>query len=101
MPQSDNMIIKGIRRFLHKSHTPSKVSPQQAKAAGNSLFVDWKKVSVKTLVQGMNTELEHESTLRSLGVLEKDMLKAAARIALDHLAEDKQYYDKLKKKEAK
>jgi len=77
------------------------VSPAQAKQVGNSLFVDWHKVSVKTLTQGMNVELEHEATLRSLGVKDQDMFKAAARIALDHLAEDKAYYEKLKKLEGK
>lgn len=96
---SDNMIAKGIRNFFHKKSTPSKVSLQQAKVAGNSLFVDWKKVSVKTLAQGMNVELEHEETLAKLGVT--DILKAAASIALDHLAEDVHYYEKLKKVEAK
>ena len=99
MAQSNNLIIKGLRNFFHKKSTPTKVSLQQAKVVGNSLFVDWKKVSVKTLAQGMNVELEHEGTLVKLGVT--NILKAAAQIALDHLGEDKSYYDKLKKMEAK
>lgn len=101
MPQSNNLIIKGLRNLFHKSSTTTKVSPQQAKTIGNSLFVDWKKVSVKTLTQGMSVELEHTETLRSLGIPEKDILKTAAKIALDHLSEDSQYYDKLKKMEGK
>lgn len=77
------------------------ITKDQARQLGNELNVDWHKVSVKTLAQGMNIELEHEATLRSLGVKESDMLKASARIALDHISEDPNYYVKLKKIEGK
>ena len=100
-----NPVSKNNLRNLfswHKSSTPKgPVSPQMAKELGNKLFVDWKRVSPKTLAFGMNTELEHKDTLLSLGVKEQDIYKAVARIALDHLAEDKDYYVKLKKMEAK
>jgi hypothetical protein len=81
--------------------TKERVSPAVAKQIGNTLFVDWRKISPKALAYGMNIELEHESTLKSLGVKDQDMLKAVARIALDHFAEDKLYYEKLKKVEGK
>jgi len=87
--------------FTARPKTGGKVSPAHAKTIGNSLFVDWHKVSVKTLTQGMNIELEHKSTLQSLGVKEQDLFKAVARIALDHLNEDLKYYEKLKKMEGK
>ena len=90
-----------LRALFFPNKTKSSVSPQQAKAVGNKLFVDWKKISPKTLAQGMSIELEHKDTLVSLGVHENDMFKAVARIALDHLAEDGKYYSKLKKVEAK
>ena len=94
-----NNILKSL--FTYHKKTGSRVSDSQAKEVGNKLFVDWKKVSVKTLAAGMNVELEHKSTLTKLGVKDADILKAAARIALDHLAEDGAYYTKLKKMEAK
>ena len=90
-----------LRTLFFPNKTKSSVSPQQAKAVGDKLFVDWKKISPKTLAQGMSIELEHKDTLISLGVHENDMLKAVARIALDHLAEDGKYYSKLKKVERK
>ena len=93
---------ENLRAFFSKRRKlPSSVSPSQAKAVGDKLFVDWKKISPKILAQGMSIELEHKDTLVSLGVHENDMLKAVARIALDHLAEDGKYYTKLKKVEGK
>ena len=90
-----------LRALFFPNKTKSSVSPQQAKAIGDKLFVDWKKISPKILAQGMSIELEHKDTLVSLGVHENDMLKAVARIALDHLAETTKYYDRLKKVEGK
>ena len=93
---------ENLRAFFSKRRKlPSSVSSSQAKAIGDKLFVDWKKISPKTLAQGMSIELEHKDTLISLGVKDADMLKAVARIALDHLAEDGKYYTKLKKVEGK
>ena len=93
---------ENLRAFFSKHRkTSTSISPQQAKAIGDKLFVDWKKISSKTLAQGMSIELEHTDTLVSLGVHENDMFKAVARIALDHLAEDGKYYTKLKKVEGK
>ena len=90
-----------LRALFFPNKTTSSISPQQAKAIGDKLFVDWKKISPKTLAQGMSIELEHKDTLISLGVHENDMLKAVARIALDHLAETTKYYDRLRKVEGK
>ena len=93
---------ENLRAFFSKHRkTSASVSPQQAKAIGDKLFVDWKKISPKTLAQGMSIELEHKDTLISLGVKDADMLKAVARIALDHLAESPKYYERLRKVEAK
>ena len=90
-----------LRALFFPNKTKSSVSPQQAKAIGDKLFVDWKKISSKTLAQGMSIELEHKDTLVNLGVRDSDMLKAVARIALDHLAETPKYYERLKKVEGK
>ena len=97
-----NSMTQNLRAFFSKhKKLPSSVSPSQAKAIGDKLFVDWKKISPKILAQGMSIELEHKDTLVSLGVHENDMLKAVARIALDHLAETTKYYDRLRKVEGK
>ena len=87
--------------FFPTRQKKTSISPQQAKAIGDKLFVDWKKISPKTLAQGMSIELEHEGTLVRLGIKSDELLKAAAMIALDHLAEDGKYYSKLKKVEGK
>ena len=93
---------ENLRAFFSKRRKlPSSVSPSQAKAIGDKLFVDWKKISPKTLAHGMSIELEHEGTLVRLGIKSDELLKAAAMIALDHLAEDGKYYSKLKKVEGK
>ena len=93
---------ENLRAFFSKhKKTSTSISPQQAKAIGDKLFVDWKKISPKTLAQGMSIELEHEGTLVRLGIKSDELLKAAAMIALDHLAEDGKYYSKLKKVEGK
>lgn len=87
--------------FAKRKKLPSSVSSSQAKAVGDKLFVDWKKISPKTLAQGMSIELEHEGTLVRLGIKNDELLKASAMIALDHLAETPKYYDRLKKVESK
>jgi hypothetical protein len=90
-----------FKTFFFPNKKKASISLQQAKEVGNKLFVDWKRVSPKTLAQGMSIELEHKDTLISLGVKDADMLKAVARIALDHLSETPHYYSKLKKVEGK
>jgi hypothetical protein len=90
-----------LKAFFFPNKKKASISLQQAKEVGNKLFVDWKRVSPKTLAQGMNIELEHEGTLVRLGIKSDELLKAAAMIALDHLNESKDYYSKLKKVERK
>ena len=89
-----------IRALVHHSSTP-RITKEQAKALGNELHVDWKQVDLRELRRGIEVELEHKGTLEKLGVREDDILKAATRIALDHLSEDGKYYSKLKKVEGK
>jgi hypothetical protein len=90
-----------LKAFFFPNKKKASISLQQAKEVGNKLFVDWKRVSPKTLAEATNVELEHESTLVKLGVKGDELIKAAAMIALDHLAEDIHYYLKLKKVEGK
>ena len=90
-----------LKSFFFPNKNKTVISASQAKEVGNKLFVDWKKISPKTLAQGMSIELEHKDTLISLGVKEGDLLRAVARIALDHLSETPHYYSKLKKVERK
>ena len=69
-----------------------RVEPLQAKQIGHLLHVDFNKVGLNEFMTGMNKELEHYDTLRRLGIAQKDALKAAGMITLDHLNEDPLYY---------
>lgn len=59
-----------------------------------------KKYGKKELVDGVNTEMEHQSNKEKLNVVGKSVEKTL-QIALAHLEEDPNYYKKLSKMEKK
>ena len=67
----------------------TRVTPEQAKEVGDRLGVDWDTIDLQEFTEGLGEEHEHADTV------EGD-LDTMARIALDHLKEDPQYYTKLK-----
>ena len=73
------------------------------KKIGNDFGVNWEVVSPKTLQKGMIVELEHglkRGVVPSKTNLTDDNLYSTAMIALAHLAEFPDYYERLEKLEA-
>lgn len=54
-------------------------------------------VLLKKLKQGSTIEMEHKNTIEKIKSSNVDTLQAAKLIAADHIAEDKNYYEKLQK----
>lgn len=71
-------------------------STSKAKALGDSLGVDWTKVSFKQFTMGLDVESEHNHGDK-LDVVKSD--KDLAKIVLAHLKEVPNYYTKLKQVE--
>ena len=69
-----------------------KISREQARKIGNWMKIDWKKVDFRQFWLGINVELEHAKTVNR-------HLPTIARIALDHIEEIPDYYDRLIKME--
>lgn len=69
-------------------------SNEQAKELGEKLGVDWSKWDVDQLRRGMDVELEHGSIDSNTNVSNDDPL-TTAKIALAHLNEIPDYYDRL------
>lgn len=73
---------------------------EDARAIGDRLGVDWARVSLDQLEKGMRVEMEeHGSGHPDTDVIGSDPVKAA-KIALAHLREIPDYYDRLKDMEA-
>ena len=73
-----------------KSH----FSNEQAKELGEKLGVDWSEWDVDQFRRGMDVELEHGSVDSNTNVSNDDPL-TTAKIALAHLNEIPDYYDRL------
>ena len=76
------------------------VSEEEAKTIGDELGVDWENISLNQFRIGISIELEHGSIYPETNVIDKDEevsndLTAAGSIALVHLKEVSDYYDKL------
>ena len=71
---------------------------QQAKEIGEQLGVDWSKFDVEQFRQGMDVELEHGTENGVTNVSNDDPL-TTGKIALAHLNEFPDYYDRLDKME--
>jgi hypothetical protein len=71
---------------------------EDARAIGGQLGVDWAKFDVEQFRAGMDVELEHGTRDSRTNVTDDDAL-VTGKIALAHLNEFPDYYDRLKKME--
>ena len=69
-----------------------------AKAIGDKLKVNWKKVPLSQFKQGLKVELEHGTRDKKTDVTHNDPIKTG-KIVLAHLNERPDYYTMLKKVE--
>jgi len=73
-------------------------SAEEAKAIGEGLGIDWSTFDVDQFRRGMNVELEHGLCDTETNVTSDDP-RMTARIALAHLKEYPDYYDRLEEME--
>jgi hypothetical protein len=64
------------------------IDRNKAYKMGQALGIDWRKVDLIQFQKGMNVEQEHWDTVDGNWIM-------VAKIALDHLAELPDYYDRL------
>ena len=69
-----------------------------AKQIGKKLKINWKKFDIDQFRRGMNVELEHGFDNKITNVTNDDAL-ITGKIALAHLNEFPDYYDRLEKME--
>lgn len=74
------------------------VTADEAKAMGEQLGITWKEFDVEEFRRGMVVELEHGLHDPATNVTDDDLL-LTAKIALAHLNEFPDYYDRLEKRE--
>lgn len=73
-------------------------SEKEAKAIGDKLGIKWDKFDVDQFRRGMDVELEHGTRDMHTNVTNDDAL-TTGKIALAHLNEFPDYYDRLEKME--
>ena len=71
---------------------------EEAKEIGEKLGITWDKFDVDQFRRGLDVELEHGSVDPSTNVTDDDALRTG-KIALAHLNEFPDYYDRLEKME--
>lgn len=71
-----------------------------AKKIGDTLKIDWKKIPLAQFRKGLNVELEHGTKNKKTDVTHNDPIKTG-KIALAHLMERPDYYERLEKVEKK
>ncbi|MBN2016285.1 hypothetical protein JW766_05655 [Candidatus Dojkabacteria bacterium] len=76
----------------------SNFTNEEAKSVGDELGVDWSKFDVDQFRMGMDVELEHGRRDPETNVSNDDPL-VTGKIALAHLNEFPDYYDRLDKME--
>ena len=76
-----------------------KFTEKEAKEIGEKLEIDWSKFNVDQFRRGMDVELEHGSRDPQTNVTNDDPL-TTGKIALAHLNEFADYYDRLEKMES-
>lgn len=76
--------------------TKENFTEEQAKEIGEKLKVKWDKFNVNQFKRGMNVELEHGTVDPTTNVTDDDPL-ITGKIALAHLNEFADYYDRLEK----
>lgn len=74
-------------------------SPEEARAIGDRIGVDWSTVNVEQFRMGLAVELEHGTANPQTNVTNDD-LTITAKIALAHLKELPDYYTRLAAMEA-
>jgi len=74
------------------------VTTDEAKAMGNQLGITWDEFDVEQFRRGMVVELEHGLHDPATNVTDDDLF-LTAKIALAHLNEFPDYYDRLEKME--
>ena len=77
---------------------PTKFSSEEAQEIGESLGINWEKFSIEQFRMGMDVELEHGLVSPETNVTDDDPM-ITGRIALAHLNEFPDYYDRLEKME--
>ncbi len=75
-----------------------KFTEEQAKETGEKLGIKWDKFDVDQFRRGMDVELEHGSQDPLTNVTDDDIL-VTGKIALAHLNEFPDYYDRLEQME--
>lgn len=75
-----------------------KFSEKEAEEIGNKLGIKWDKFDVDQFRRGMDIELEHGKISPKTNITNDDPLMTA-KIALAHLNEFPDYYDRLEKLE--
>ena len=75
-----------------------KISEEEAQKIGETLGLKWDKFDVNQFTRGMSIELEH-GTENELTNVSNDDLLITGKIALAHLNEIPDYYDRLEKLE--
>jgi len=79
-------------------HNKKHFSAEEAKKIGEELGLDWSKFDVEQFRRGMDVELEHGTEDSNTNVSNDDPL-TTGKIALAHLNEFPDYYDRLDKME--
>jgi hypothetical protein len=78
--------------------TKKRVTEAEAKKIGEQLGIAWDKFDVDQFRRGMEVELEHGARDPATNVTNDDLL-ITGKIALAHLNEFPDYYDRLEKME--
>jgi hypothetical protein len=71
---------------------------EDAKRIGDALDISWDKFDSKQFMMGLNVELEHGTVAQETNVTDNDDMMTG-KIALAHLNEFSDYYDRLEKSE--
>jgi len=80
------------------THNEKHFTTEQAKEIGEQLGITWNKFDVEQFRHGMDIELEHGTIDSNTNVTNDDSLMTG-KIALAHLNEFPDYYDRLDKME--
>ena len=80
------------------THNEKHFTTEQAKEIGEQLGVAWNKFDIEQFRKGMDVELEHGTVDSNTNVTNDDPL-TTGKIALAHLNEFADYYDRLDKME--
>ena len=80
------------------TETKKHFTSEKAKEIGESLGIKWDKFDIEQFRMGMDVELEHGTVDENTNVTDDDPLMTG-KIALAHLNEFPDYYDRLEKME--